>query len=73
MPSQNSGDTQKGRILKVTPHINGTHSVKVDNGPVRTINIITRSDQLPGLLAADMAAIVDHMMTRRPGHFRRKR
>lgn len=72
LPSVSTDDDQKGTILKVKPHTNGTHSVVLDNGPVRTISIITRSDQLPELLASDTKAIREHLMTRKPGHFRKK-
>lgn len=71
-PLSNSAPDPTGRILKITPTLAGTHHVKIDNGPVHTITVVCQSEDLPALLGADLKAIRDHLMTRRPGHFRKK-
>lgn len=73
LPSKSTDDGQKGTVLGITPHLDGTSHIRLDNGPVRTINIITLSSAVPDLLAADTRKIREHLMTRRPGHFRQKR
>jgi hypothetical protein len=72
-PSLNdSSKTPEGRLLSVKPDMAGHHLVKLDNGPVKTITIMTNSEDLPSLLGSDLAAIRAHLMSRQPGHFRRK-
>jgi hypothetical protein len=70
--SSNSAQDPTGRILKITPTLAGTHHVQIDNGPVHTITVVCHSEDLPALLGTDLKAIRDHLMTRRPGHFRKK-
>lgn len=62
----------KGKILKVTHHNDGTSRVVLDNGVVNTITIVTHSETLPELLGIDMRAIREHLLTRRPGHYRKR-
>ena len=62
----------EGNILAITANVNGTHTIKIDNGPTKVISIVTNSELLGDLLSADLAAIREHLMTRKPGHFRRK-
>lgn len=62
----------KGRILKTRHYADGTSHVVLDNGAASTITIRTFSEDLPSLLGSDLAAIRTHLMTRGPGHFRRK-
>jgi hypothetical protein len=69
MPSETD---PKGRILNQKYLMDGTSLVVLDNGPVATITITCLTEQLQDLLASDLPAIRAHLMTRRPGHFRRK-
>jgi hypothetical protein len=70
--SSDSSKTPEGRLLSVKPDMQGHHLVKLDNGPVKTITIMANSEDLPVLLGSDLAAIRAHLMSRQPGHFRRK-
>jgi hypothetical protein len=72
LPSKSTDDGTKGTVLSLTPHLDGTSLIKLDNGPARTINIVTLSSAVSDLLNADTKLIREHLMTRRPGHFRRK-
>lgn len=47
-------------------------TVLVDNGPFHTVSIHCRTEDLVQLTSADTAALVEHLMTRKTGHFRRK-
>jgi hypothetical protein len=69
MPTQND---PRGRVLKVTRNLDGYSQVKVDNGPVKTITIHCLTEQLGDLLSTDMDKLRTHLLTRQPGHFRRK-
>ncbi len=62
----------EGRILKVVKDTGSLSKVVVDNGVTHTITILSRPDQLPDLLASDMDAIREHLVTRKPGRFRKK-
>lgn len=62
----------KGRVLKVRSRLDGTSAVTLDNGPFRTITIHTHTENLGVLTSEDTAALVEHLMTRKPGHFRTK-
>jgi len=62
----------RGQILETKHYLDGTTRLKIDNGVVNTITIHCYTEQLPDLLGADMQDIVAHLMTRAPGHFRRK-
>lgn len=73
LPSKSTIDAAKGSLLSVTHHPDGTSLVKLDNGPTMVINIITLGSDLPTLLNTDLKEIQEHLMTRRPGHFRKKR
>jgi hypothetical protein len=63
----------EGRILKVQRDLSEFSRVILDNGTTNTITILSRPDQLPGLLDQDMDEIREHLMTHKPGHFRKKR
>lgn len=65
-------ESPKGRILRVANTLDGHSHVQLDNGPVNTITIMTRSEDLPELLASDLKLIRAHLMTRGPNHFRKK-
>ncbi len=67
-----STDDPKGRLLKASHLTDGTSRIVLDNGAVRTITITCHSEQLPGLLGSDLRQIRAHLMTRAPGHFRKK-
>lgn len=72
---QSSTDTSKtpeGNLLKVMPDNQGHHIVTLDNGPTTVMRIMTNSYQLGDLLGSDLAEIRAHLMSRKPGHFRRK-
>jgi len=71
--SRNSNPALEGRILKVTRNTEGLARVTLDNGLTGTITILSRNDQLPDLLDADLAAIREHLVTRKPGRLRVKR
>jgi hypothetical protein len=61
-----------GQVLKVKQNLDGMSRVQIDNGATSTINIICHTEGLESLLQEDLAAIREHLMTRKPGHFRRK-
>lgn len=61
-----------GRVLKVKQDTSALAQVVLDNGVTGTITILSRPDQMPDLMAADMAAIHEHLTTRKPGRFRKK-
>jgi hypothetical protein len=67
-----TGKEPLGKLLKITPHMDGTHTVILDNGPVSTLTIVTLSADLAELLGTDLSTVRDHLMTRRPNHFRVK-
>jgi len=71
-PSRNSRLPPEGQVLKVSHHPDGLSQVKLDSGIPHTITIVTRSEDLGALLGTDLAAIRAHLLTRQPGHFRRK-
>lgn len=70
--SSNSRQLPEGRILKVKQALDGLSSVQLDSNLPHTITILTRTEDLGGLLGTDLADIRTHLLTRRPGHFRRK-
>lgn len=70
--SSNSRQPPEGRILKVKRALDGLSSVQLDNGIPHTITIVTRTEVLHELLGTDLADIRAHLMSRQPGHFRRK-
>jgi hypothetical protein len=70
--SKNSNPEPLGRVLKVRQDLSPLSQVILDNGPTGTITILSRPDQLPGLLDSDLAAIHEHLLTRKPGRFRKK-
>jgi hypothetical protein len=67
-----TGKDPRGQILETKNYLDGTTRVKLDNGVVNTITIHCYAEQLPALLGSDMGDIIAHLMTRAPGHFRRK-
>jgi hypothetical protein len=70
--SSNSSKPPEGQILKVSNQWDGLSSVRLDNGIPHTLTLITRTEVLADLLGTDLAEIRAHLMTRQPGHFRRK-
>jgi hypothetical protein len=70
--SSNSKQPPEGQILKVQNHNSGLSTVQLDNGVPHTITIVSRTEVLHELLATDLADIRAHLMTRQPGHFRKK-
>ncbi len=70
--SKNPRESPKGRILRISNHPDGTSRTVLDNGPDRKITIVSFSEDLPALLGEDSKAIHAHIMTRAPGHFRKK-
>jgi hypothetical protein len=62
-----------GRVLKVKRDTSALSQVILDNGLIGTITILSRPDQLPALLNSDLVAIHEHLLSRKPGHFRVKR
>jgi hypothetical protein len=62
-----------GQVIKFRHLPDGTSRVVLDNGPVSTITITCHAEQFPDLMASDLSAIREHLMTRKPGHFRKKR
>lgn len=70
--SSNSKSPPEGQILKVTRNPDGLSTVRLDNGIPHTLTLITRTEVLGDLLGTDLAEIRAHLMTRQPGHFRRK-
>jgi hypothetical protein len=72
MPSDNTEQKIRGNVLQQQNYPDGTSRVVIDNGPASTITIHCRAEQLHGLLGTDLHDVVAHLMTRAPGHFRRK-
>lgn len=71
--SNNTEESPLGNILKTTHNMDGTSQVRIDNGPTHTITIVTHTELLGDLTATDMRSIRDHLMSRKPGHFRVKK
>lgn len=72
MSSPSSDRELRGRVLKVQSQASGHSVVQLDNGPFRTISLVCHTETLSDLLASDGAELWEHLMTRKPGHFRRK-
>jgi hypothetical protein len=70
--SKRSKQAPEGQILSTKRGWDGLSSVKIDNGIPHTITIVAQTETLSDLLACDLAEIREHLMTRKPGHFRRK-
>jgi hypothetical protein len=68
----NTGQDPRGRILEIKKLLDGTSRVKLDNGPFSTITIHTHTEDLETLLTQDFTKLRVHLMTRGPGHFRKK-
>lgn len=47
-------------------------TVLVDNGPFNTVSIHCRTEDLVQLTSEDTVALIEHLMTRKAGHFRTK-
>ena len=62
----------RGRVLKVSPRLDGMTSVVLDNGISNTITVHVFTEDLEQLMAANPRAIWEHIVTRKPGHFRKK-
>jgi hypothetical protein len=62
----------RGQVLKVRSRLDGMSTVQVDNGPFQTVTLHTRTEDLGALVTADLPALVEHLMTRKPGHFWKK-
>jgi len=69
----NSEPSPRGRVLKVKVNPDGTSRVVLDNGPFNTITIHCQTVTLYDLLSSDLKLIRAHLMTRHPGHFRKKK
>ena len=63
----------RGRILKVERPETGYSQVVLDNGVSNTITVVCLAEQLGDLLSTDSRQIWEHLVTRKPGHFRSKR
>lgn len=61
-----------GQVLQIRSRLSGMSAVKLDNGPFETLTIHTRTEELGNLLAEDQRALREHLMSRKPGHFRTK-
>jgi hypothetical protein len=72
-PSNPTQEDPRGRILAIKQTDTGKNQVVIDNGPVNTITIHCYTETLAELLAEDPAKLRAHLMTRMPGHFRRKK
>lgn len=73
MSSQSRERELRGRVLEVKSQLSGHSTVKLDNGPVKTITLVCHTETLGDLLGADTKVLWEHLMTRKPGHFRVKR
>jgi len=62
----------RGNLLKVEKQLSGHTRVVLDNGPFRTISILARTEDLSSLLDTGTEVLWEHLMTRKPGHFRKK-
>jgi len=62
----------KGQILAATHHPDGHATLVLDNGPARKITILCHSEKLAELIGAGGETLVEHITTRKPGHFRTK-
>lgn len=71
--SKSTRPTPKGRILTTTYSVDGHSTLALDNGPFRQVRILCRTETLADLLSVEGADLVDHVTTRKPGHFRVKR
>jgi len=69
----NTGSDPRGRVLQIKVNPDGTSRVVLDNGPVKTITIHCQTVTLHDLLSSDLKLIRAHLMTRHPGHFRKKK
>jgi len=63
----------EGRILDIDYVDDGMPIVKLDNGPVRVINIATTLDKVDALILEDTTALHRHLMTKGKDRFRVKR
>jgi hypothetical protein len=70
---RDSSKPPEGQPLQVKHNMDGLTQVKLDNGVPHAITILTRTEDFPALMGSDLAAIREHLMTRKPGHFRSKR
>ncbi len=62
----------RGNLLKVKHLMSGHTKVTIDNGPFSTITVVTPTELLSDLLDTGTDQIREHLMTRKPGHFRKK-
>lgn len=72
---KSSGNSRRellGRVLRVQRDTSPLAKLILDNGAIGTITILSRNDQLPGLLESDLAAIHEHLITRKAGRLRKK-
>jgi hypothetical protein len=72
MSSMSTGKDPRGRLLKVKIDPVGRTQVIIDNGPFNTITIHGDTTNLYALLGSNLEQIRAHLMTRAPGHFRKK-
>jgi hypothetical protein len=71
--SQNKDKAQRGNVIQANQGETGWGKVVLDNGPVSSITIHARTDSYADLLDSDLKDIYEHLLTRKPGHFRQKR
>jgi hypothetical protein len=62
----------RGRVLKVQNRPDGMSSVVLDNGISNTITVHVFTEDLHNLLNSDTRGLWEHIVTRKPGHFRKK-
>ena len=62
----------RGNLLAVSRHLDGYSRVKLDNGPASVINLLVPTELVDDLLSTDLRQVWEHVMTRKPGHFRKK-
>ena len=71
--SNSKRPSPKGRVLATSFSLDGHSTVELDNGPYLRARILCRTETLADLLAIQGSEIIDHITTRKPGHFRGKR
>ena len=62
----------RGNLLRVERKLDGYTRVALDNGPASVINLMVPTESLDDLLSTDLRRVWEHVMTRKPGHFRKK-
>jgi hypothetical protein len=70
--SQPAKTNPRGTLLKLIHSPSGLSRVVLDNGFADTVTVHCRAEDAHILLDSNLPAIVEHLMTRKPGHFRWK-